>query len=61
VVSACECGNEPPGYLKCGENYRLAEDLFIFSETAPWSYLIIGTFAISESHTKPVNTPFRQK
>jgi hypothetical protein len=31
VAGSCECGNEPPASIKCGES-RLAEDLLASQE-----------------------------
>ena len=32
MTSACECDNEPLGYIKCGDFFLLAEDLLASQE-----------------------------
>ena len=37
VAGSCECGNEPPGFIKLREILRLAEELLDTKVSSPWS------------------------
>ena len=40
MVSSCECGDEPPGSVNCGEFLELAKKLLASQGLFPWSYVV---------------------
>jgi len=38
VADTCECGNEPSGYIKCGEFFDWLRTCYLLKkDSAPWS------------------------